>query len=374
MNKQEFADSIAAYFAELKDPRNTHTVQHDLGDILTIAILAILCGANSFVAMEEFGTARAEWLKTFLALSNGIPSHDTFGRLFATLNPKQLTALFQRWTDGLATATEGDIIAIDGKALRRSFTSASRNALTHMVSAWSTLNGLTLAQVKTDTKSNEITAIPRLLELLDLRGALVTMDAMGCQTEIAEAILEGGGDYLLAVKGNHPSLEAEISEVLDNSTPDDTHETEDRGHGRLEVRRCRVSRDLAGLASVAKWKGLSTIVRVETIRDFEKAPDKTAVRYFISSRGSMTAAEALAATRAHWGIENKHHWVLDMAYREDESRVRVKNAAENFSILRQLTANLHRKAPGPKVGMEIRRLRAGWEPRILLETLFARRA
>jgi len=371
MTKTELVASIREYFSELEDPRVERTRRHPLDSIIIISILAIICGADGFVGIEQFAQARAAWLCKLLDLSDGIPSHDTFGRVFAALDPKQLTASFQRWTEMLVTTLRGEIIAIDGKTLRRSFRNASNLVFTHMVSAWATKNRLVLGQVSTTEKSNEIEAIPRLLELLDLRGAMVTIDAMGCQREIARKIVDAGGDYLLAVKDNQPTLHADVAQHFATAPAGelDFAETHDRGHGRQETRRCWVSRNLSMLTTAAAWAGLTTLVCVESVRILPGKKPTSEFRYFICSRAKMNAKAALAAARAHWGIENELHWVLDVAYREDDSRIRVDNAAENFSVLRQLTANLLKRATSIKVGIKNKRLRAGWDDAFLLAVL-----
>jgi predicted transposase YbfD/YdcC len=371
MTKKELVASIREYFAELEDPRIERTRLHSLDSMIIISILAVICGADGFVAIEQFAQAREEWLRSLLDLQNGIPSHDTFGRVFAALEPRQLTEAFQRWTYMLAATLRGEVIAIDGKTLRRSFRTASKSAFTHMVSAWATKNRLVVGQVSTSEKSNEIEAIPRLLDLLDLRGAMVTTDAMGCQREIARKIVDKGADYLLAVKENQPTLHADVAQhfATDSAEEFDFVETHNRGHGRQETRRCWVSHDLAKLTTAAAWAGLTTLVCVESERVLPGKEPTSELRYFISSRTKLTAKTALASVRAHWGIENALHWVLDVAYREDDSRIRVDNAAENFSIIRQLTANLLTRATSIKVGIKNKRLRAGWDDAFLLSVL-----
>jgi predicted transposase YbfD/YdcC len=307
----------------------------------------VICGANSFVGIEAFGVAKEAWLRTFLDLPNGIPSHDTIGRTFAMLNPQALEKAFRDWASALATLTKGDVVAIDGKTLRRSFQKAGSSAFVHMVSAWSTGNRMVLGQVKTDEKSNEITAIPRLLELLHLHGCLVTIDAMGCQKEIAAKIVESKADYMLAVKDNQPTLASTIAAIFDEALRDPEfvashHQTKNKGHGRTEVRRCwTMNIDAECGAPFDQWTGLNSIVRVETQRTLA---GKTSVehRHYITSRFDFSAKDALDASRSHWGIENQLHWVLDVAFREDDCRVRVGNAAENFAVIRHVALNLLR--------------------------------
>jgi len=375
--EEELTASIIDYFSTIKDPRVERTRAHPLASILSLSLCAVICGAESFVAIEQFGRAREDWLRTFIDLPNGIPSHDTLGRVFSALNPVALERAFREWVAALTTVTQGEVIAIDGKALRRSFQRAG-GAFVHMVSAWATSNRVVLGQIKTDDKSNEITAIPRLLELLNVRGCLVTIDAMGCQKAIVEKIVEAKADYLIAVKDNQAKLHAAIAAEFELRVPSlakaqslDFHETEETGHGRLETRRCWTLSDLSAIPQRDDWQQLTTVVLVETERTLN---DKTSIhrRYYISSVKDMTASHALAAARAHWGIENELHWVLDVAFREDDCRVRVQHAAENFAVLRHMAVNLLRSAAGPKVpkiGIQNRRLLCGWDTEFFLRVL-----
>lgn len=374
--------SIIEYFASVPDPRIQRSQRHDLASVLVLSLCAVVCGADSFVAIEHFGRARRAWLETFLALPNGIPSHDTIGRIFAMLDPKALEEAFRRWAAAIATLTQGEVVAIDGKTLRRSFQSANRTAFVHMVSAWAAGNRMVLGQVKTEDKSNEITAIPRLLELLRINGCLVTIDAMGCQKEIAKKIIEGGADYMLGLKDNQPTLAATVSDIFeevlrdpDFPTSENHHTTVEKGHGRTEVRRCwtMVVGPEVG-APFDEWPALKGIVLVERERTIG---DKTSVErgHYITSRENISAEAALAATRAHWGIENELHWVLDVAFREDDCRVRAGYAAENFAVIRHLAVNLLKAVPGgldgKKLGVKNKRLLAGWHDGYLLKVLGA---
>ncbi len=328
------------------------------------------------------GVNAYEWLKTFLDLPNGIPSHDTLGRIFAMLDPKALEQAFREWVSTIATLTKGEVVAIDGKTLRRSFKKAGSGAFVHMVSAWATANQMVLGQVKTDEKSNEITAIPRLLELLQISGCLVTIDAMGCQKEIAQKIVDSNADYLLAVKDNQPTLASAIDGMFDEALRDPTfasicHETMSKGHGRTEVRRCwtlRIDKDCG--EPFTQWPMLKRLVRVETERT---VAGKTSVerRHYISSRAKLSATSALAASRSHWGIENQLHWVLDVAFREDDCRIRADNAGENFAVLRHFALNLLKSAKGGlkkkgTLGVFNKRLLAGWDDDYLLHVLGAK--
>jgi predicted transposase YbfD/YdcC len=307
-------------------------------------------------------------------LESGIPSHDTFGRVFAMLDPAALQEAFRRWVASLVEETKGEVVAIDGKALRRSFRNAGKKAFIHMVSAWGVRNGLVLGQVQTEAKSNEITAIPRLLDLLHIKGAVITIDAAGCQKEIARKIVARGANYMLAVKDNQPTLHADIQAAFAAATDDlsyeaivDFAETKDRGHGRSEHRRCHVCYDLTGISRQHDWANLGSVVMVEVDRT---VGDKTSTeqRFYISSQKRLRAKTALATIRSHWAIENRLHWVLDVAFREDDCRVRSGNAAENFAVLRHFTMNLLKNAPS-KRGIKTRRLQAGWDHDFLLRTL-----
>lgn len=337
--------SLLEYFARVPDSRIERSRLHPLVSILALSVCAVICGANSFVEIEYFGRAREAWLRTFLDLPNGVPSHDTIGRTFAMLNPKALEQAFREWVSALATVTKGEVVAIDGKTLRRSFQKAGSNAFVHMVSAWSASNRVVLGQVKTEDKSNEITAIPRLLELLEIHDCLVTIDAMGCQKEIATKIVEAKADYLLAVKDNQPTLASTIVGIFDEALQEKAfaashHQTENKGHGRIEVRRCwTMNVDAECGEPFDQWTGLHGIVRVETERTIA---GKTSIeqRHYITSRRDFSAQDALAASRSHWGIENQLHWVLDVAFREDDCRVRAGYAAENFAVIRHVALNL----------------------------------
>ena len=374
------AESILEYFDEVPDPRIQRSQLHPLPSVLALSLCAVLSGADSFSSIEQFGKLRQEWLETFLDLPNGIPSHDTIGRIFAMLDPEALRSSFSQWAQTIATLEKGEVVAIDGKTLRRSFQDANNKAFVHMVSAWATRNRLVLSQVKTEDKSNEITAVPRLLDTLKIDGCIVTMDAMGCQKEIAEKVIQRDADYLLGVKGNQPKLKAMISGIfeealLDPGAPsaDNYHETSEKGHGRNEVRRCwtlSVGDDCDELFD--GWVGAKAIVLVERQRTVR---DETSVQraLYLISCARLTAEDALAATRAHWGIENRVHWVLDVAFREDDCRVRVHNAAQNFAVLRHAVLNLLRAIPtgpcGKKYSIRSKRLAAGWDNNYMLRVL-----
>ena len=369
--------ALMAYFAKVPDPRIARSRLHSLSSILVMSLCAVVCGAESFVGVEQFALGKEEWLKTFLDLPNGVPSHDTIGRVLSALNPAALADAFRAWVAAVATLTKGEVVAIDGKTLRRSFRVAGSSAFVHMVSAWATANRIVLGQVKTEEKSNEITAIPRLLKLLEISGCLVTIDAMGCQKEIAKEIIDARADYLLAVKDNQPSLCEAITDVFEGARLDpaalatmDFHQTQDKGHGRIEVRRCWTTTNLDGLAMRRDWKNLHSIALIEAERTI-KGKTSLEQRYYICSRKTLSAKAALSAARSHWGIENGLHWVLDVAFNEDQCRVRMGHAAENFAVLRHLAVNLLKHVTGSKVGVKTKRLRAAVDEEFLARVLSA---
>jgi predicted transposase YbfD/YdcC len=369
---------LVAHFAALPDPRVERTRLHALTDILVIAICATICGADDFVAIEAWGRAHEGWLKERLALPNGIPAHDTFDRVFRRLDPEAFSRGFVAWVQAVWKATDGEVVAIDGKTLRHSFDRASGKAAIHMVSAWATQNRLVLGQVKVDDKSNEITAIPALLALLDLQGCLVTIDAMGCQKAMARQIMAQGGDYLLALKENQPSLYSDVEEFFAEARATrfagiahGFHREFEGGHGRLETRRCWSVGEIAGLQERHEGWQLTSIALVERERQLGERKSRE-VSYSISSRpgGTHQAAQQLGgAARGHWGIENQLHWVLDVQFDEDASRVRADHAAQNLATVRHIGLNLLQQERTAKTGTKNKRLRAGWDTRYLEKVL-----
>ena len=363
--------SVLAHFRTLPDPRMPRTRRHTLADILVITLCGVICGADDWAALERFGNAKLTWFRTFLALPHGIPSHDTFGRVFAALDPEAFKAAFLAWVGTLAAVMPGDVIAIDGKTLRHTFDTAADKAAIHMVSAWATAQGLCLGQVKTDAKSNEITAIPKLLDVLALTGRIVTIDAMGCQTAIAGAIHAKGGDYVLSLKGNQTRLHDDVRTFfLDaeahafTGTPHTTAETVDGDHGRIEIRRAWATDDLAWLADRPRWPGLRSVLRVDATRTLgERTTGET--RFFISSLPSDAALLA-RVVRSHWAIENSLHWVLDVAMHQDQTRIRTDHAPENLAILHHIALNLLKQDRTEKLGIKNKRLAAGWDHDYLL--------
>lgn len=363
--------SITTHFADLPEPRVARTRRHELLDVITIAILAVICGANGWDEMEVFGRARLPWLRTFLRLEHGAPSDDTFRRVFSALDSKAFARCFASWMRAIAGSMVGKQLAVDGKTLRGSFDTAEGLSPIHPVHAWVADSSVLLGQLVTDAKSNEITAIPQLLALLDLRGALVSIDAMGCQTAIARATVDRGGDYLLALKDNQPRTHQEVSEFFDHAigSPDTRCvEASDKGHGRLESRRVHVSDDIGWFEDRTRWPGLKSFVAVERERvldgkiTFERAE-------FLCSLPSSAIERIAKAARGHWSVENGLHGSLDMTFREDASRIRDRNGAANFAALRRLALVLVRREKTPRQSGPSKRLRAALDPDYLLRVL-----
>lgn len=371
------AANIASHFAEVKDPRYQHNPDHLLIEMIIIAICGVICGANDWVAIETFGKAKQTWLETFLKLPNGIPSHDTFGRVFALLEPTRFQNSFISWVSSVSQVTQGQVVPIDGKSLRRSHDRGIGQEAIHMVSAWASENRMVLGQIKVDDKSNEITAIPELLKLLALQGCIVTIDAMGTQTQIASQVIEQQADYALALKDNHKKLHQEVEHLFSDALADPKRaipyqmdQMIDKGHGRLEIRRCYTisePRYIAYLDPHGHWAGLQCVVRIESER---RCADKHThqVRHYLSS---LPGDPALLnrIIRTHWTIENQLHWVLDVALREDDSRIRQGHAPENMALLRHLALNLLQQEQSAKLGIHNKRLRAGWDLDFLLSIL-----
>jgi len=375
--------SLVEHFKSMADPRVDRTKDHDLVDILVIAICALLCAAESFNDMEDFGKAKEDWFRTFLQLRNGIPSHDTFNRVFAAIDPKEFLECFLRWTQSLRQAVAQEIVALDGKALRRALNRDENPK--YVVSAWAESNNLVLGQLKVDEKSNEITAVPELLRVLELAGCIVTVDAMGCQKKIAKEIIEADADYVLALKGNQETVHAEVKSFLDATLEAKQKqrpkgaviptaaaklqqlETVEKDHGRLETRRYYQSAELDWFADRAKWEGLRSVGMVEAVREVN-GKTTTERRYYLSSL-SLDVATFARAVRGHWGVENKLHWVMDVCFREDQSRARTGYAAENLATLRRLALNLLKRERTKKRGIRGKQLNASWDHAYLLKLL-----
>lgn len=365
---------IQDHFVELTDPRR-RKVTYPLINIVTIAVCAVICGADDFVSIAEYGRKKRKWLAQFLDLSSGIPSHDRFNAVLGAIKPVEFESCLLSWITALHEITAGQLVAIDGKTLRRSFDAASSKSAIHMVSAWATANHISLGQVVVDEKSNEITAIPQLLKLLELSGCLVTIDAMGCQTEIAEAILDAEADYVLAVKKNQPTLYEGVrwhffyqANANDPRIQVSRHATKDKAHGRKEKRSYIVCPVPRHLPDAERWPRLAAIGMVthESIRDGKESCE---VRYYILSK-QLSAKRFAAAVRGHWSIENRLHWQLDVTFQEDQSRLRRGHADTNFSILRRTALSLLKNNHTLKVGVKNKRLAAGWDDEYLSQVLF----
>jgi predicted transposase YbfD/YdcC len=369
-------ERLVGHFGAVVDPRRRRKVEHPLTDILVIAVCAVIACAESWNDIALYGRSKLAWLRTFLELPNGIPSHDTFRRVFMLIDPEAFEACFTAWAASLAAGFEREVVAIDGKTLRRSFDRKYERAPLHLVSAWARTQGLVLGQRCVEDKSNEITAIPALLDQLVLDGSIVTLDAMGCQRAIAERILARGGDYLLTLKANHPIAQAAVIAHFEKhcfgpgaSAPAASDAFED-SHGRLVRRRVFASPDAVRLDALSGWPGLCTVLAVESIRSVNSAPTKveSEIRYFLSSCRDDPALLG-AAIRAHWSIENAVHWVLDVTFREDDSRVRDRTAARNLALLRKIALNLIGRDRSSTASVRARRKRAAWNDEYMFQLL-----
>lgn len=359
-------NSIKEFFSDVTEPRNSNK-RHKLIDIITIALCAVICGADTWEDIEEFGYTKRDWFERFLELPHGIPAHDTFARVFASIDAKEFQQAFLKWVEAIQEVTNRRIVAVDGKTVRRSH-EKGKSPL-HLVSAWALENKMVLGQVKTREKSNEITAIPELLRVLELEGCIVTIDAMGCQKEIVRTIIDKGADYVLGLKGNQGTLHDDVQFYFEDCTRSgfkdvahDYHETVDGDHGRIETRRYWTT-SADWLPDKALWKSLSTIVMVQRERSVEGKTSVEASYYVTSMKNN--AEQIARAVRGHWGIENGLHWVLDIAFREDESRIRKDNAPANFATIRHMALNLLRKETSLKRSIKGKRLKAGWDTEYL---------
>jgi predicted transposase YbfD/YdcC len=375
MNPKKTSLSVVDHFAKLADPRINRTRRHELFDIIVMTICGVICGCKNWVEIEVYGKKKLDWLKTFLKLPNGIPSHDTFGRVFARIKPEAFQACFRCWVQTLAETLGIKQIAIDGKTLRRSHDRSSGKSALHLVSAWATANHLTLGQVAVDDKSNEITAIPKLLELLDLSGAIVTIDAMGCQKEIAKKIRDRDGHYVLAVKENQERLWTDIQDrftaELEKDSKDASYsyyKTKERGHGRMETRQYFTILDPVGIRDQELWQDLRTISMVISERQVKGKESTIEIRYFIGSKAGK-AKEYSSYIRGHWGIENSLHWLLDMTFDEDHSRLRKDHGPENFGLLRRLAISLLKNDKTCKGSIRSKQLQAIMDDQLLTNML-----
>lgn len=369
-------DVLNKYFSELTDPRMESKIDHKLLDIIVLSICAVISGSENWKAIEAYGKSKEEWLKKYLELPNGIPSSYTIRRVFMALSVEEFEACFLKMIRAAFPLETGQVINIDGKSCRGSRDRANGKSAIHMVSAWASESGISLGQVKTSEKSNEITAIPELLDIIDVEGCTVTIDAMGCQRDIAKKIIDKGGDYVLSLKANQGTLHGDVElffkDCLENKfrdTPFDFHKTVDAEHGRFEERSYWLINDINWLEGRSKWSELKSIGMVIAEREVDGKKTREA-RYYISSL-TDSAAEFAKAVRGHWGIENSLHWVLDVAFREDECRIRKGNAPAIFSIIRHMALNLLKRDNSVKGGIKIKRMRAGWDNNYLLKLLMA---
>lgn len=360
-------EQFASCWEGLDDPRCGNAGLHDFHEILAISMCAVLCGGQGAVDMALFAKAKEPFLRGFLKLEKGVPSHDTFSRLFRRLDPDQFRASFQRFMAGFSGQLQG-VVAIDGKVLRRSFDRASGKSPLHMVSAWGCEQRLVLAQIATDAKSNEITAVPKLLEMLSLKGTIVTTDALNCQRAIAQQIVDQGGDYALALKGNQGTVHEDVMLFLDDPAcaGNDSHRTVDGDHGRIDTRTATVSTDIAWLQKNHQWPGLAAIGKVDRIRE-TPAKTTTETAYYLLS-AALSAERFNEVVRSHWGVENRLHWRLDVVMNEDQDRTRLGNGPHNLAVLRHMALNVMQK-DGSKGSLRGKFKRAGWDDAYLSKLL-----
>lgn len=365
---------LEEHFSRIKDKRQESKISHKLIDIIIIAICAVICGAEGWEDIEIFGKTKLMWLLSFLKLENGIPSADTFARVFSFIKPKEFEKCFLNWINSSVKTINKDIVSIDGKTLRRSYDKKSNKAAIHMVSAWSSLNECVLGQIKTEEKSNEITAIPELLKALNINGCIITIDAMGTQKKIAEEIISGGGDYILPVKGNHPTLHRELTAFFDCMQTEHkdkkilyTEERNEKEHGRSEYRRYWLCEDIDWITSKNEWTNINAVGMTESYRT-ENGKTTVKKKYYISSiqSGISTFSKSV---RKHWGIENSLHWCLDVAFREDDCRIRKGYASENFAVVRHIAVNMLKREKTSRRGIAGKRLTAALDDKYRMKVL-----
>ena len=360
---------LKTIFGQIPDFRRSHKQLYDLESILLIGIISVICGADSWNEMENYANSKEEFLRSFLDLPNGIPSHDTFNRVFSNIDSNQFEKCFIQWVSALAQLQPREIIAIDGKTIRGAKAGGKKSPV-HMVSAWANDNNLVLGQVKVSQKSNEITAIPKLLKVLSIENTIVTIDAMGCQNKIAKAIVKKNADYILAVKDNQPQLLEHIEDEFRFGKTMESNLSQELDHGRIETRTCSVINNFKFIAKTNNWENLTSVIKIESKREFKNSekPAQHAIRYYISSI-KASSQDFQKAIRSHWSIENKLHWTLDVAFSEDASRKRTGNSTQNFSILNKIAVNLLKNEKSLKTGVKSRRLQAGWDNHYLIKVL-----
>ena len=365
----KISNDFSSIFNQLEDPRSQINQLHRFDELLVMGIICVICAADTWKDMESYCIAKEDFLRTFLELPNGTPSDDTFNRVFSAIDSEEFEKCFIQWVSSIVDLTNGDIVPIDGKTIRGA-KSGGKKSPVHMVSAWASENNLVLGQVKVSEKSNEITAIPKLLDMLMIKGCIVTIDAMGCQKNIAKKIIDSQAQYILAVKENQPRLHENIVDEFRFNENTECYEHLDFGHGRIETRICSVISDFQFIENNNQWEELKSIVKIESIREFKNSskPKQTAIRYYISSL-TVSSKDFLFAIRTHWHIENKLHWVLDVGFGEDASRKRSGNAAQNFSILNKIALNIVKKEKTAKQGVKGKRLKAAYDNNYLLKLL-----
>ena len=365
---------LISELSRITDPRIDRRKEHKLIDILAIAICAAICGADTWEQIEQYGNSKHEWLSTFLELPNGIPSHDTIRRVFIFIDPNEFRTAFINWIKSIKDLMENEVVSIDGKTLRGSHNKRDGKSAIHMVSAWASDMNMVIGQLKTEEKSNEITAIPELLDLLDISGCIVTIDAMGCQKKIADKIIEKDADYVLALKKNHETLYDDVDLFFQDAKKNNFkdiqhsyHETTDGDHGRIETRRHWLVSDIGWLTGKSSWKELHSIGMIERERDVNDEISCETSYYILSSKCDLKIF--VDSARKHWGIENKLHWSLDVSFREDECRKRMGNSAENFAIIRHIALNLLKQENSMRKSINTKRLQAGWDDIYLMKVL-----